>query len=179
MRAFWPTFPPSLLFQAVATDALLLGTRVSLGRARWTHDGGSGANIFSVADGKRLAQEPVKHLTAFEVARSKRVAALAQETPLLAGIRLMPVFTPGRALLWGSICAAWLTGAAVATARSSLGITSTSDAGARLGEARAPVKASVQGAVGPWRGRLELAGGGGDGGDAARALGAKLRARLG
>lgn len=173
------TNPPSPL-KAVATDALLLGTRVSLGRARWTHDGGSGANIFSVSDGKRLAQEPVRHVSAFEAARAKRVAALAHETPLMAGVRVMPVFTPGRALLWGSICAAWLTGAAVATARQSLGITSTADAGARLSSALRPMAASVEGAMEPWRGKLALAGAarGGDG-DAARALGVKLRARLG
>ena len=62
-------------------------------RCRWTSDG---ASIFSVDDGKRLAQTPVKEPTAFERIRADRIARQQLETPLVRGMRLLPVFTPGR-----------------------------------------------------------------------------------
>lgn len=37
-------------------------------------------------------------------------------------MRLLPVFSPGRALLWGSILAAWGTGAVVASSSRALDI---------------------------------------------------------
>lgn len=57
---------------------------MSMGRARWSTEGGS---IFSVADGRRLAQEPVRQPTPFEAMRQNRVAKATLETPLVAGIR--------------------------------------------------------------------------------------------
>ena len=56
----------------------------SLGRARWSTEGGS---IFSVADGKRLAQEPVRQPTPFEALRHSRVSKATLESPLVAGYR--------------------------------------------------------------------------------------------
>lgn len=38
------------------------------------------------------------------------------------GMRLLPVFSPGRALLWGTILAAWGTGAVVASSSRALDI---------------------------------------------------------
>lgn len=38
------------------------------------------------------------------------------------GMRLLPVFSPGRALLWGTILAAWGTGAIVASSSRALDI---------------------------------------------------------
>lgn len=57
---------------------------MSLGRARWTTEGGS---IFSVADGRRLAQEPVRTPTPFERLRQSRVTKATLESPLVAGYR--------------------------------------------------------------------------------------------
>lgn len=54
---------------------------------RWSVDG---ASIFSVADGKRLAQEPPRLPTAFEAARMNRVSKAALDTPLLNGYRQAP-----------------------------------------------------------------------------------------
>jgi hypothetical protein len=46
----------------------------------------------------------------------------ALETPLVSGYRLLPQFTPGRALLWGTILAMWGTAAVVVTAARRLDI---------------------------------------------------------
>jgi hypothetical protein len=171
--------PGTYVPKALATDSLLLGTRVSLGRARWTHDGGAHASIFSVADGKRLAAEPARHATAWEAARAARVARAAVETPVVAGMRLMPTYTPGRALLWGSVLAAWGTGALAASAARSFGIREPADVGPALEPHLAPLAAAVAAVLEPWRGVLSVsADGGGEGGEAARELGRRVKGRL-
>ena len=47
---------------------------------RWETPDGS---IFSVADGRRLAQEPVRLPTAFEAARQRKIERATMETPLV------------------------------------------------------------------------------------------------
>lgn len=171
---------------AAAADAWLLGTRVSLGRAKWVAPADVApassaeaavaraattaaatpsrpASIFSVADGRRLASEPVRHLTAFEAARAARVARCAAETPLVAGIRLMPVYTPGRALLWGTVLAAWATAAAVASSARALGVTRVEEAPEKLRACLAPAANAMRGAAEPWKGALAIGGRGGEG----------------
>ena len=86
---------------------------------RWTVDN---ASIFSVDDGKRLAQTPHKPLTFYERVRLEKQQKAAIETPLVKGIRLLPEFTPGRAMLWGSILAVWGTAALVVSTAKSLDI---------------------------------------------------------
>ena len=86
---------------------------------RWTV---GDASIFSVDDGKRLAQTPHKPLTFYERVRLEKQQKAAIETPLVKGIRLLPEFTPGRAMLWGSILAMWGTAALVASTAKSLDI---------------------------------------------------------
>ena len=83
-----------------------------------THD----ASIFSVAEGAKLAQTPPKQITHFEQLRANRIAKAALETPLLNGMRLLPEYTPGRALLWGSVIALWGSGAIFMTAAKGLNI---------------------------------------------------------
>ena len=86
---------------------------------RWTV---GDASIFSVDDGKRLAQTPHKPLTFYERIRLEKQQKAAIETPLIKGIRLLPEFTPGRAMLWGSILAVWGTAAIVMSTAKTLGI---------------------------------------------------------
>ncbi|KAK2076634.1 hypothetical protein QBZ16_005394 [Prototheca wickerhamii] len=115
-----------------------LGTQVSLGRGRWSSDNTS---IFSVSDGKRLAQTPPKPLNNYEAIRQTKIVRAQLESPQVAGLRLLPKFTPGRALFWGSVLAAWGTAATVASAARHLGIGSWEEAGPRLREARlAPLR---------------------------------------
>jgi len=170
---------------AAAADAWLLGTRVSLGRAKWvsptetstalaptsaassrsvstsssSSPASRPASIFSVADGRRLANEPVRHLTAFEAARAARVAKHSVETPLVAGLRLMPIYTPGRALLWGTVLAAWGTAAAVASSARALGVQSAADAPDALRAYFAPAAARMRSRAEPLKGSLAISGG--------------------
>lgn len=86
---------------------------------RWTV---GDASIFSVDDGKRLAQTPHKPPTFYERIRLEKQQKAAIQTPLVKGYRLLPEFTPGRAMLWGTILAVWGTAAVVASTAKSLDI---------------------------------------------------------
>lgn len=86
---------------------------------RWTADG---ASIFSVADGKKLAQTPPKLPTQWEINRQRKIAKAAVDSRVVSGMRLMPEYTPARAMLWGTIIALWGTGALVASTARGLDI---------------------------------------------------------
>ena len=86
------------------------------------------ASIFSVADGKKLAQTPHKPPTFYERLRAEKQQRAALETPLVRGMRLLPEFTPGRAMLWGTILAVWGTAAVFASTARSLDIKTVSSA---------------------------------------------------
>ena len=92
---------------------------------RWTVDD---ASIFSVADGKKLAQTPYKPPTFYERLRAEKQQRAALETPLVRGMRLLPELTPGRAMLWGTILAVWGTAAVFASTARSLDIKTVSSA---------------------------------------------------
>lgn len=197
-----PPLHPAIRPHTSAVDAWLLGSKVSLGRAKWeapavpgeaaataaaeaAAPGSTRASIFSVADGRRLAQEPVRHLTAFEAARAARVADAAVDARTLAGLQLLPRFTPGRALLWGSILAAWGTAAAAVGAGRAVGAQRLEDLPAALRARLAPLAESLRARAAPAREALAPAffAGAGDGtpGEAAAgatALAKKLKGRL-
>lgn len=102
---------------------------------RWTV---GDASIFSVDDGKRLAQTPHKPLTFYERIRLEKQQMAALETPLVQGYRLLPEFTPGRAMFWGSIIAVWGTAALVMSAAKSLDIKTVCVTQTLLGSDRSP-----------------------------------------
>lgn len=135
VKSIFPVLKPS------GVDKFKLGTQVSFGRARWTVDN---ASIFSVEDGKRLAQTPHKEPTAFERIRAAKLARATLESPTVQGYRLLPVFTPGRAMLWGTILAVWGTAGAVMTASRQLGIQGAEDA-----------PGAIESLVRPWVGFAE------------------------
>ncbi len=62
--------------------------------AQWRRWETSGGSIFSVADGRRLAQEPVRLPTAFEAARQRKIERAVTETPLVRPLRLCPQRVP-------------------------------------------------------------------------------------
>jgi hypothetical protein len=129
-----------------------MGTRISLGRGRW--DAGDGS-IFSVADGKRLAAMPQK-VTHYDGLRAAKIERAALSSPQLAGMRLLPKFTPGRAMLWGTILAVWGTAGIVSASARSLDIQAWSDAPGALRALLAPVGAALESRLAPLRGSMAL-----------------------
>ena len=102
-----------------------LGTQVSFGPGRWVTDE---ASVWDVKAGKELAQTPSKQATWAEEIRARKVAKAQYESPLVAGYRLLPEFTPGRALVWGTILAVWGTMFGTVLASKVTGITTVSAA---------------------------------------------------
>lgn len=130
------------------TQRFELGTRVSFGRARWTSND---ASIFSVADGRRLAQTPPPRATYYESIRAEKIQKAQLATPTLRGFRLLPELTPGRAFLWGTVLALWGTGALVATTAKSLNILSFEDAPSVLKATFAPLAVALESNLAPLR----------------------------
>lgn len=119
-----------------------LGTKVSMGRMRWTSDG---VSIFSVADGKKLAETAPKPLNHYENIRMMKIQKAAMQTPtVLGGYRLLPEMTPGRALMWGTIVAVWGTGALVMSTAKYLGIEQLGDVPEKMQEVLSPLGNALQ-----------------------------------
>mmetsp|Transcript_3473 Transcript_3473/g.10003 ORF Transcript_3473/g.10003 Transcript_3473/m.10003 type:complete len:164 (-) Transcript_3473:492-983(-) len=97
-----------------------LGTQVSFGPGRWAN---GEASIWDVKSGKELAQTPSKQATWAEEIRMKKVAKAQYESPLVAGYRLLPEFTPGKAFFWGTVLAVWGTGVGSVLFSKTYGIT--------------------------------------------------------
>jgi hypothetical protein len=159
-----------------------LGSSFSLGRSRWSSDS---VSIFDVAEGKAMAsaEAPAHFTSTYDQRRAARVAAAAMEAPTLAGLRVLPALTPGRAFLWGTILAVWGTAAAASTAAKRLEIGGAAEAGPRLRAAFEPVAAAMRARLAPLREGLEArgaaaAGLGAEGGAGAR-LATGIRSKLG
>lgn len=131
-----------------------LGTQFSLGRGRWTAED---VSIFSVADGKRMASTPPKAISNYENIRMTKIQRAALETPTMAGYRLLPEFTPGRAMLWGTVIAMWATGAVVATAMKNLEIEGAADASGKIRAVVAPWAAALERKLAPLRSGMSVA----------------------
>lgn len=125
---------------------------VSMGRARWDIDG---ASIFSVEDGKRLAQMPVREPTHYERIRADRIARSQLDTPTVRGMRLLPVFTPGRAFFWGSVMALWGSAAAVVSLGRSLGIEKADDTHQVMVRILGPWSESIKNGLQPLKAHLQ------------------------
>ncbi|KAL6776329.1 hypothetical protein ACKKBG_A20695 [Auxenochlorella protothecoides x Auxenochlorella symbiontica] len=154
-----------------------LGTQVSFGRSRWSSDNTS---IFSVADGKRMAATPPKPLNNYEVIRHAKIQRAALESPQVAGLRLLPEFTPGRAFFWGSVLALWGTLALAVGAARHLEIGNAEEAAPRLRGVVAPLVGAAREGLAPLRDSLALAAGREMGADAQQSvLSQRLRTLLG
>jgi hypothetical protein len=134
---------------SAAASRLALGTPISLGRGRWVSEGTS---IFSIAEGKRLASTPPDSITAYDGLRMAKIQKASLESPVVAGLRLLPEFTPGRALLWGTFLAMWGTGALMATAAKRLEIDGAEGASAKIRAALLPLGSALEGLMAPLKG---------------------------
>ncbi|KAK9798560.1 hypothetical protein WJX73_006163 [Symbiochloris irregularis] len=125
--------------------------QVSFGRARWDADG---VSIFSVQEGKTMAQTPQRLPTAFEAKRAAKISQAALDSPLVQGYRLLPQFTPGRAFMWGSILAMWGTAGLAVSAARQLDIHTAEGAAEKLRATCAPMIDAVSSAFSPLKGQL-------------------------
>lgn len=110
------------------SDAMRLGTKVSLGRGRFTCEQ---VSIWDVARGKELAGTPVT-ASPQQLRRQAIIDNAARKianSKQVAGWRVFPELTAGRAFGWGTVLAFWGTATAVSVSCKALGITGMSDVG--------------------------------------------------
>jgi len=135
--------PSSVINNPMYVSKATLGSQVSLGRSKWSAgtDTVQGASIFDVRKGAELANSAPEHV------RQQVVKPAAPVELVSVGkvkLRLMPDYTPGRALMWGSVLAVWGTAAIVLRSAKSLEIGSLEEVPAKLGEViRRPAKSAV------------------------------------
>ena len=104
-----------------------------------------------------MASTPARPINNYESIRMNKIQRAALETPTVAGYRLLPELTPGRAMLWGTVLAIWATGAVVATTMRNLDIQGAADAPEKLKNIFTPFVAGVNETLAPWRSTLSVA----------------------
>jgi len=124
-----------------------LGTQVSFGPARWA---GGEASVWDVKAGKDLAQTPSKQATWAEELRARKIAKAQYESPVVAGYRWLPQFTPGRAFIWGTILSFWGTAVATTLVAKANGITAD-NIGEKLRLMGQPAKQALKDRLDPMR----------------------------
>lgn len=130
-------------FNSPYFDPALPSESLSVGRGKWASGNASveGTSIFNLRKGLELANgsELPKHVNVrpIKMAQPETVKILGRN------LRLMPDYTPGRALLWGSILAMWGTGAILLRTSRSLDINSISDVKDKMNNLIAPKVARI------------------------------------
>lgn len=121
----------------------LADTGVKLNAARWSAP--ASAETLSIFDTKGAVATlsspvPPEAMTAGMRALADRVARAQQQQATVAGFRLFPDLTPGRAFMWGTIVAVWGVSLATLASARALGIYSKEDIPIRMREHLAPIK---------------------------------------
>lgn len=130
---------------------LQLGNKLSVGGAKWIASSTTveGASIFSAGSALELMEGNKSPL----LPPQRSLPKLDLPTVQLGSMRLklFPDFTPGRALLWGSLLAVWGTSAVAVRTAKAMGIHSLEDVRSRFGSALAPVRGSMHATLEPFR----------------------------
>lgn len=118
---------------------------VALNSSKWAAPQAADASAMSIFDIKgaiSTLSTPVdpSTMTAGMVALNARVARAQQQQATLAGFRVLPDLTPGRALMWGTILAVWGTATVTVLAARALDIHTLADVPVKMKEHLQPVK---------------------------------------
>ena len=91
-----------------------------------------------------------------QLAHAARIARAQQMAVTVAGFKVFPDLTPGRAFMWGSILAVYAVGVASFTVARSVGVTSVDDIRDKMQAAFAPYKDAMQASATAAKGSLTL-----------------------
>jgi len=179
---------------------LSLGGHVSMGRNKWQASSSTveGASIFSVKAGAQLAEEGdllvqraeaaampggikgagSRALKVHVPAPSRMVEPKAKDLLHLTDnykMRLLPEFTPGRAMAWGGVLAIWGSFGLAARCAQSFGIHSLEDVSPKLSAALVPVAQNIADNLIPFRKAIDVRLAGAGESEVAASLKAKMR----
>lgn len=91
-----------------------------------------------------------------QLAHAARIARAQQMAVTVAGFKVFPDLTPGRAFMWGSILAVYAVGVASYAVARSVGVTSVDDVRDKMQAAFAPYKEAMQASASSAKGSLTL-----------------------
>lgn len=131
--------------------SLTLGSRVSMGKNKWTAGSGSDMNIFSVGKAAEVISKAPKHLSGVESRASKHMVDTSFVEIRGAKVKLMPDPTPGRAMAWGGTLAVWGTAAIVVGTCKVMNITSMEDLRRVMNHQLSPLGNSIKSTLDPLR----------------------------
>ena len=145
---------------------------MSIGGNKWaaSSGGSSGVSLFDVRGALKLASGAASELPV------QKALPAPSSTVMLLGkpFRLMPDASPARAMLWGSVLAAWTVGGLCLHTARRLDIATAANVKDKLGDAMSPAAARVRVAMGPVRDYLR----GGAASSSLTQLAAALRSHL-
>lgn len=125
-----------------------IGTRVSMGRSKWTQE--QGASIFDTSAGAKMASTMPEGFEKKDV-RTIRLARAGTTSPFW---KILPELTAGRAFLWGTALALWGTALGMKTVCSSMGIESVADVNSKMKEFLSPSGAAMHDTLSPLKARV-------------------------
>lgn len=128
---------------------LTMGSRVSLGKNKWTASGGENMNIFSVGKATEVISVAPKHLEGVETRAAKHMVDTSFVEIRGQRIKLMPDPTPGRAMAWGGTLAVWGTAAIVVGTCKVLNIQSMDDLKRVMNHTLSPLGDSIKNSLDP------------------------------
>lgn len=130
---------------------LQLGNKLSVGGAKWIASSTTvqGASIFSAGSALELMEGNKSPLLPPQRSLPKLDMPIVQLGSMR--VKLFPDFTPGRALMWGTLLAVWGTSAVAVRTAKAMGISSLEDVRSKFGDALAPIKGSMHATLEPFR----------------------------
>lgn len=140
--------------------SLTLGSRVSLGKNKWTATGGENMNIFSVGEAAQVISKAPKHLDGVESRAARHMVDTSFVEIGGTRLKLMPDPTPGRAMAWGGTLAVWGTAAIVVGTCKVMNIQSMEDLKRVMNHNLTPLGEAIKSTMDPMRAFLSSVGGG-------------------
>lgn len=133
-------------------ENLKLGSRISMGRGKWQASTSTvdGATLFDVKAAPRLMEGSQSVLPPQRTIKSAPSLVEIGSVKL----RLLPDFTPSRALFWGTVLAAWGTAAVVIRSAKAVGIHSLADVQEKCNDALYPVAERIYDRLEPVREKM-------------------------
>ena len=131
--------------------SLTLGSRVSLGKNKWTATGGEEMHIFAVSKATEVISKAPKHLNGVESRAAKHMVDTSFVEIAGTKIKLMPDPTPGRAMAWGGTLAVWGTAAIVVGTCKIMNIQNMEDLRRVMNQQLTPLGATIKSTMDPLR----------------------------
>lgn len=130
---------------------LTLGSRVSLGKSKWTSKTPGDMTIWSIKEAAEEMSKAPKHLDGVESRAMKHMVDHSVVEIRGVKYKFFPDPTPGRAMAWGGTLAIWGTAAIVVSTCKIMNIKSMEDLRVVMNRTLSPLGGTIKAAMDPFR----------------------------